>query len=102
MEYRRAYNIFMRNQNHSAVGKRSNLESTPSVKTTIVLDADLKTWGKRQPGGLSRTVRDLMRQAKEQDASPASDVMRLAEPILTREWDTPEEDEAWQYLQEVI
>ena len=33
------------------------------VKTTLLLDLDTVEWGKRQPGGLSALIRQLLRQA---------------------------------------
>ena len=32
------------------------------VKTTLLLDLDTVEWGKRQPGGLSELIRQLLRQ----------------------------------------
>jgi hypothetical protein len=33
------------------------------------IDIDLLEWGKRQPGGLSETVRRLLREAKEREVA---------------------------------
>lgn len=35
-------------------------------RTTVVIDRDLIEWGKRQSGGLSETIRRLLREAYEQ------------------------------------
>ena len=35
------------------------------VKTTLLLDLDTVEWGKREPGGLSELIRQLLRQAME-------------------------------------
>ena len=35
------------------------------VKTTLLLDLDAVEWGKREPGGLSELIRQLLRQAYE-------------------------------------
>ena len=35
------------------------------VKTTLLLDLDTVEWGKREPGGLSELIRQLLRQALE-------------------------------------
>ena len=35
------------------------------VKTTLLLDLDTVEWGKREPGGLSELIRQLLRQAYE-------------------------------------
>jgi hypothetical protein len=34
------------------------------VSATILIEPDLKDWGKRQPGGLSELVRRLLKEAK--------------------------------------
>ena len=36
------------------------------VKTTLLLDLDTVEWGKHQPGGLSELIRQLLRQAMEE------------------------------------
>ena len=35
------------------------------VKTTLLLDLNTVEWGKREPGGLSELIRQLLRQAME-------------------------------------
>ena len=35
------------------------------IKTTLLLDLDTVEWGKRQPGGLSETIRQLLREKYE-------------------------------------
>ena len=35
------------------------------VKTTLLRDLDTVEWGKREPGGLSELIRQLLRQAME-------------------------------------
>jgi len=35
------------------------------VKTTLLLDLDTVEWGKREPDGLSELIRQLLRQAYE-------------------------------------
>ncbi len=35
------------------------------VKTTLLLDLDTVEWGKRQPGGLSGIIRQLLREKYE-------------------------------------
>ena len=35
------------------------------VKTTLLLDLDTVEWGKRQPGGLSEIIRQLLREKYE-------------------------------------
>jgi len=39
------------------------------VKTTLLLDLDTVEWGKRQPGGLSETIRQLLREKYEAEKS---------------------------------
>lgn len=34
-------------------------------RTSLIIDTDLIEWGKTQPGGLSETVRRLLREAKD-------------------------------------
>ncbi len=41
-----------------------------TVSTTIQLEPDLLAWGKQQPGGLSATIRDLLRHAMNQETTP--------------------------------
>jgi len=41
-------------------------------RTTLMLDPDLIEWGKQQPGGLSETVRRLLREAKVKAESSTS------------------------------
>lgn len=36
----------------------------PTQKVTVLLDPDLLEWGKHQPGGLSNTLRSLLREAR--------------------------------------
>ena len=35
------------------------------IKTTLLLDLDTVEWGKRQPGGLSEIIRQLLREKYE-------------------------------------
>ena len=35
------------------------------IKTTLLLDLDTVEWGKRQPGGLSGIIRQLLREKYE-------------------------------------
>ncbi len=39
------------------------------IKTTLLLDLDTVEWGKRQPGGLSEIIRQLLREKYESDRS---------------------------------
>ena len=39
------------------------------IKTTLLLDLDTVEWGKRQPGGLSAIIRQLLREKYESDRS---------------------------------
>jgi len=38
---------------------------TERIKTTLLLDLDTVEWGKRQPGGLSGLIRQLLREKFE-------------------------------------
>ena len=38
---------------------------TERIKTTLLLDLDTVEWGKRQPGGLSEIIRQLLREKYE-------------------------------------
>jgi hypothetical protein len=38
-----------------------------TVRTNVLLEADLIEWGKQQPGGLSELVRRLLREAYERE-----------------------------------
>lgn len=39
----------------------------PTRKYTVLLEEELAEWGKRQPGGLSETLRALLKAAVEAD-----------------------------------
>lgn len=45
--------------------KRGPVPRANTRMTAVVLDDDLLDWGKSQPGGLSGTVRQLLRAAME-------------------------------------
>jgi hypothetical protein len=80
-----------------------------AVRTTVVLDKDLVEWGKNQPGGLSRLLRELLQEAAQrkrgtrqrEEGSDLTTRAALAGPI-GEIWDTPEEDEAWKHLTDAI
>lgn len=45
--------------------KPGRVPGTPKQKVTVLLDPDLLEWGKQQPGGLSETLRQLLRAARD-------------------------------------
>ena len=85
------------------------MANSNAVRTTVVLDRDLLEWGKNQPGGLSRLLRELLQEAAKQkrgilqrdESSDLTTMAALAGPI-GEIWDTPEEDEAWKHLTDAI
>ena len=41
-----------------------------TAKITVLIEPDMIEWGKRQPGGLSATLRMLLRKSKESETLP--------------------------------
>ncbi len=94
---------------HKTRRKPGPVADRNAVRTTVVLDRDLAEWGKNQPGGLSRLLRELLREAAKQkrltlpyeELGDLTAMAAMAGPI-GEIWDTPEEDEAWKHLADVI
>ena len=40
-----------------------------TAKITVLIEPDMIEWGKRQPGGLSATLRKLLRETKDKDTA---------------------------------
>ena len=63
------YNICMANETEGTGRTRGRVPADAErVKTTLLLDLDTVEWGKREPGGLSELIRQLLRKAYEGDS----------------------------------
>jgi hypothetical protein len=50
----------------SSPKRRGPLPARNQSRYNVILDEELAEWGKRQPGGLSRLLRALLADAREQ------------------------------------
>jgi hypothetical protein len=53
---------------------------------------------KRLPSRYQEEIADFVGYLKSRSAREIPETMRLSEAALAKEWDTPEEDEAWATL----
>jgi hypothetical protein len=47
--------------------KPGRIPGNATVKATILIEPDLLEWGKRQPGGLSDTIRKALKEIRQKE-----------------------------------